>query len=97
MTISDEMLQHLRNNLLLDWNGVHGVSHWARVRFNGLQLAKLTRANDKMVELFAFLHDSQSQSDGADDVSRNLLGTRMSTIPTSGSTRESKGQRASIH
>lgn len=51
---------------MLDWHGIHGVSHWTRVRINGLKLAQSTGANVRVVELFAFLHDSKRMSDGND-------------------------------
>jgi uncharacterized protein len=30
----------LRAEFQLDWRGIHGVPHWARVRHNGLQIAQ---------------------------------------------------------
>lgn len=50
----------------LDWRGVHGVAHWARVRAIGLRLAARTGADARVVELFAFLHDSCRDNDGHD-------------------------------
>jgi uncharacterized protein len=52
------LLDHLQSRFRLDWNGIHGIRHWARVRANGLKLAKVTGADPHIVELFAFLHDS---------------------------------------
>lgn len=46
-----------RRFALMDWDGPHGASHWARVRANGLLLAERTGANTRVVELFAFIHD----------------------------------------
>jgi uncharacterized protein len=57
--ISQELIEAIRQGFALDWNGVHGVSHWERVRANGLRLARLTGAKAEIVELFAFLHDSK--------------------------------------
>ena len=65
--ITRELAQHLREQFVLDWNGIHGGAHWARVRENGLELARETCANVRIVELFAFLHDSRRASDGMDD------------------------------
>lgn len=56
--ISRELIEILRKHFTLDWHGVHGASHWARVRENGLRLASLNGANVHVVELFAFIHDS---------------------------------------
>jgi uncharacterized protein len=57
--ISQELIEAIRQGFALDWNGVHGVSHWERVRDTGLRLARLTGAKVEIVELFAFLHDSR--------------------------------------
>lgn len=47
----------------MNWNGIHGISHFLRVRENGLRLAEVTNAKTHVVELFAFLHDSRRQND----------------------------------
>lgn len=31
-----ELIQHLRAQFRLDWHGIHGASHWARVKHHGL-------------------------------------------------------------
>lgn len=46
--------------------GLHGVSHWARVRLHALELARLNGADLSVVELFAFLHDSRRQDEHLD-------------------------------
>jgi uncharacterized protein len=56
----------LRERFALDWRGIHGAPHWARVRRNGLLLAERTGASRRVVSLFAFLHDSCRQDDGRD-------------------------------
>ncbi len=61
--ITPQLLQALRQEYRMDWNGMHGVSHWMRVRQNGLRLAETTGANPTVVELFAFLHDICRQND----------------------------------
>jgi len=61
--ISRELIQLIDETFQLNWLGVHGVSHWARVRINGLLMAKQNGANLRVVELFAFLHDSKRQAD----------------------------------
>jgi uncharacterized protein len=60
------LLTLLRERFALDWRGIHGASHWARVRRNGLVLAERTGASRRVVSLFAFLHDSCRQDDGRD-------------------------------
>jgi uncharacterized protein len=65
MTVNS-LIPSLRRQFKLEWRGIHGVSHWARVRQNGLHLSKITGANTAVVELFAFLHDSCRLNDGYD-------------------------------
>lgn len=64
--ISKDLIKLIRSEFVLDWYGIHGVSHWARVRINGLKLAELTGAKVKIVELFAFLHDSKRKNENRD-------------------------------
>ena len=56
--ITPELMRAIRRQYRLSWNGFHGVDHWARVRENGLRLAKVTGANPDVVELFAMFHDA---------------------------------------
>ena len=51
----------------LPWNGLHGISHWARVLENGLRLAEATDAKVEVVQLFAVFHDAGRLSEGVDD------------------------------
>ena len=51
----NEVLQQFR----LNKNGVHGPNHWARVRHHGMTIGSQIGAELLVVELFAFLHDSQ--------------------------------------
>lgn len=55
--ITTAFIEFARQRFTLDWDGHHGVSHWARVRHNGLLLAEHTGANRKVVEYFSFIHD----------------------------------------
>ncbi|MCP4006649.1 MAG: hypothetical protein GY725_20920 [bacterium] len=64
--LSGDLLEFLKAEFRLDWRGIHGVSHWARVRYNGLVLARLLGANARVVELFAFLHDLRRENDSRD-------------------------------
>ncbi|HEY8607887.1 MAG TPA: hypothetical protein VIM12_12305 [Noviherbaspirillum sp.] len=77
MTISDGILppgsqvprpliDDILANFRLPPSSVHGPAHWARVRLNGMQIARRSGADWKVIELFAFLHDSQRHDDGAD-------------------------------
>lgn len=80
--IPREMVHFLHREFQLDWRGIHGVPHWARVRYNGLLLTRCNGANLKVVELFAFLHDARRENDGYDpchgdraaDLARELRG-----------------------
>lgn len=64
--IDQGLIRIIKNQFALEWNGIHGAAHWARVRENGLRLAELTGANTRVVELFAFLHDSRRLNDDYD-------------------------------
>jgi len=66
MAVSHQLIQFLRRGFVLDWSGIHGAPHWARVREIGLRLSESTGANTRVVETFAFLHDSQRLSEGRD-------------------------------
>jgi len=46
--------------------GIHGTSHWLRVKENGLRLAKRTGADRDVVVLFSLLHDCCRRNDGRD-------------------------------
>lgn len=64
--IPNDLVDVIRREFMLSWRGIHGASHWARVRNNGLRLAELTGANPDVVELFAFLHDLKRANDAVD-------------------------------
>jgi uncharacterized protein len=64
--ISPELISFLKSEFQLKWWEIHGAGHWARVRYNGLWLARRTGANTQVVELFSFLHDARRLSDGSD-------------------------------
>ena len=63
---SKPLVGYLREQFCLDWHGLHGVSHWVRVRRIGLQLAQSTGADPAVVELFAWLHDARRWNEGTD-------------------------------
>jgi uncharacterized protein len=39
-TLRRAVLLVVREQFRLEWRGIHGVSHWARVRWNGLAMAR---------------------------------------------------------
>jgi uncharacterized protein len=57
------LIKTLQSHFILDWAGVHGAAHWARVRNYGLELCGLCDADRQVVELFSFLHDCCRQND----------------------------------
>ncbi|MDF1798749.1 MAG: hypothetical protein P1V81_06200 [Planctomycetota bacterium] len=60
------LIERVKARLVIDWRGIHGVAHWARVAANGRRLAGTTGADLGVVELFAWLHDSCRHDDGRD-------------------------------
>ena len=54
---------HSRCQYRLEWEGIHGARHWARVLRNGLELAALTQARADVVALFAVFHDACRHND----------------------------------
>jgi uncharacterized protein len=64
--IDQELVRIVRRQFALESGGIHGAPHWARVRENGLRLAEVTGAKPRVIELFAFLHDSGRLNDGHD-------------------------------
>lgn len=58
--------EEIRRGFALPLDGIHGQAHWLRVRENGLRLAEQTGADPRLVELFAYLHDSKRLNEGRD-------------------------------
>jgi uncharacterized protein len=56
----------IRAEFKLDWQGIHGANHWARVLHHGKNIGQLRKADLLVVELFGFLHDSCRLNDGSD-------------------------------
>jgi uncharacterized protein len=66
MAIPEGLMAEIEHGFALDLDGIHGLSHWARVYENGHWLAEQTGADPEILELFAYLHDSQRLNDGRD-------------------------------
>ena len=65
--ITKQLIEAIRKQYRLPWNGIHGIGHWARVCENGLCVAaSLTGVNTKVVELFAVFHDARRDNEGTD-------------------------------
>jgi uncharacterized protein len=60
------LISEVRRGFRLDLKGIHGTAHWARVRRHALEVASIRDADFLVVELFAFLHDSQRHDDFRD-------------------------------
>jgi uncharacterized protein len=81
--LSPALINAVRAGFAVNWRGIHGVSHWAHVRNNGLRLARLTGANTDVIQLFAFLHDSKRQNDGWDREHGRRAAEFIQTLPRS--------------
>jgi len=64
--VNRELLRAIRDQYLLDWNGLHGVGHWARVWENGRRLAAPAGAEPAVIVYFALFHDACRRNDGWD-------------------------------
>lgn len=65
--ITRQLLAAIRDGYALDWHGLHGIRHWARVYENGLRLAAENGARPAVVQYFAVFHDSRRLNEGRDD------------------------------
>ena len=60
------LVRRVREGYRLRWEGIHGLSHWLRVRQFGLRLAERSGADTRVVELFALFHDARRHNDSRD-------------------------------
>jgi uncharacterized protein len=74
--ITPALVTAVRDAFRLEWQGIHGAGHWARVRRRGLAIAATNGADARVVEYFAFLHDVGRACDG-DDRDHGLRGARF--------------------
>jgi uncharacterized protein len=65
--ITRSLMQEILSEYPLPLNGLHGISHWARVLENARRLVELTGADPAIVELFAVFHDSKRINEGIDN------------------------------
>ena len=61
-----QLVQYLKEQFRLEWDGIHGANHWARVLYHSRQIGERRQADLLVVELFGFLHDSCRENDGRD-------------------------------
>jgi uncharacterized protein len=81
--ITAPLLRAIVDGYPLPLDGVHGLSHWARVLENGRRLAAVTGADVRVVELFAVFHDARRANESIDpghgrrgaDLARRWRGT----------------------
>lgn len=62
----DNLLPIIIAQFQLPLDSIHALSHWKRVEALGLYISKSTGADTTVVKYFAYLHDSQRNSDGID-------------------------------
>jgi uncharacterized protein len=68
---------------------LHGPDHWQRVERNGLEIARHSGADERVVRLFAVLHDSRRMNESYDpghgrraaEWARELLGQQFELPP----------------
>ena len=64
--VIEALFQMIIEQYALPLDGVHGISHWARVLENGCRVAEASQANVKVVQLFALFHDSKRTNESED-------------------------------
>lgn len=89
MALLRELMVAIREQYRLEWTGIHGVAHWARVLENGLRLAAATEADPEVVTFFALFHDACRRNDHIDPrhgargaaLAASLVGTHFNGRP----------------
>ena len=61
-----KLVKEILSQFKINKRGVHGPSHWARVKHHGLIIGEQVGADLEVIKLFAFLHDSQRVSEYSD-------------------------------
>jgi uncharacterized protein len=61
-----KIVRAAKDRFQMDLKGIHGVSHWQRVRENGHRIAERTGVEPDLVDLFAYLHDCCREDDLSD-------------------------------
>jgi len=65
--ISIELLSKIKAQYRLEWFGIHGVKHWARVYENGMKLAdEQDGVNSRILPLFSVFHDACRRNENRD-------------------------------
>ncbi|HQX89496.1 MAG TPA: hypothetical protein PKY03_03770 [Moraxellaceae bacterium] len=66
MIYQTKLSAFLRQKFVLDWDGIHGAKHWARVKRLGRYLGAEHGADLEVVTLFALMHDSCREDEDRD-------------------------------
>ena len=66
MNIRQSLMNEILDQFKISKTGVHGPSHWARVKHHGMVIGERVGADLEIVNLFAFLHDSQRENEYSD-------------------------------
>jgi len=64
--VPEHVIALVRSNFALEWQGIHGAAHWARVKRFGELVGQDCGADLKVVRHFAFLHDICREDDHGD-------------------------------
>jgi len=64
--IESRLVNRILEDYRLEVDGIHGITHWARVLLTGLKLCAINGADSKVVSLFAVCHDSKRANDDID-------------------------------
>ena len=64
--ITNRLIATIKKQFQVDWEGLHGINHWARVYSNGMRLSECTGANMKVIQLFSVFHDSRRYNENRD-------------------------------
>jgi uncharacterized protein len=78
--ISDKLIKTILSGYELPWDGIHGITHWARVMENGLLLAEQNGADSEIVVLFAIFHDCKRHNESRDNGHGKRGGDFASTL-----------------
>lgn len=64
--VSKDLVRAIKDQFQINWEGIHGLTHLARVWVNGIHLAEATGASKTVVQLFAVFHDSRRLNESWD-------------------------------
>jgi uncharacterized protein len=63
----NKLRQIVSSQFVCDNFSIHGRTHWERVERNGIWIARRSNADDLVVRLFAWFHDSKRINNDTDD------------------------------